>query len=43
MWEGLDSTQLEIDGINYNNLKEEEFKIQKKTWGHMSRTPLPHV
>ena len=36
MWEGLYSTQLEIDGTKCNNLEEEGFKIQKKTWGHMS-------
>ena len=36
MWEGLDSAQLESDGINCNNLKEKGSKIQKKTCGHMS-------
>jgi len=40
MWEGLDNTKLKIDRENCNNLKEEEFKYKKKTWGHMS-TNLP--
>ena len=39
MWEGLDNTQLKIDGENCNNLKEKEFKYKKKTWGHMSTNP----
>ena len=39
MWKGLDNTQLEIDGENCNNLKEEEFKYKKKTWWHMSTNP----
>ena len=43
MWEGLDNTQLEIDGENCNNLKEEEFKYKKKHEDTCQQTPLPHV
>ena len=43
MWEGLDNTKLKIDRENCNNLKEEEFIYKRKTWGHMSTKPLPHV
>ena len=39
MREWLDSTQLEIYGVNCNNLIEEGFKIQKKIWRHMSTNP----
>ena len=44
MREGLDSTQLEIYGVNCNNLKEEGFKIQKKKHEDTcQQTLLPHV
>ena len=36
MWKELDSTQLKIDGLNYNNLKEERSKIKRKNMRHMS-------
>jgi len=42
--EGLDSTQLEIYGVNCNNLKEERFKIQKrKHEDTCQQTLLPRV
>ena len=41
MREGLDSTQLEIYGVNCNNLKEEGFKIQKKNMKtHVNKPPF---